>query len=427
MDRCPGGSQVAMPCTMSSAESGRSQGRSGRAWAHRARAALLRAVLGAATAAVLLVAAEVALRVVMGPAEVVLVRPFWDPSQPAFEERGDGVHPVFQSLDAVGPFPSRPAAGTLRVVFFGGSSVRAGALSHPMEEFPARTAAILRSAGVRAECINLGRPGLDTATILPIAKASLAYAPDVAVIYAGHNDIGNLTMVSLSERVQQSWPYRLRDAALHSRLYFEVERAVMRGTDPLTRSAFQEVDRGAVTAAEEQFEDNLRQIATALQRGGAEVVLVLPVSNVRGLGPTASGCPAEVPASAARLVRGVRHLDPAGVDESEVLAALERRPECADLLWLRGHHLVEQGRGEEGAVFLRRAIDRDPVPIRATARMVEQARRVGEELDLNLVDLERDRPLGAPPEWFLDELHLSPEGHRAVAREVAEAIRVAVR
>ncbi len=413
----------------SSAAGGRPRRQRARGW----RAGLARAGLGLAVAFVVLGVVEVLVRVMAGPPPPPpMVRQYAASSRSLLAIHAGWVDPAFQARDAIEPFPLARRPGRSRVLFVGGSSVRAGSGIPREQEFPALVEHLLGLRHLEVEALNLGRPGFDSNDVRGLVEEAMVLRPDLVVCYSGHNDIGNLTFRERYGTVRSALAGRLRAGLYQIRTYSLLERLLVSpgntgGAIHLADlAALPAVEPGRIVLAESVFRQNLDVIARRVLASGAGLVLVTVVADEVGSPPTAPSCPHLLPPRVGALAFGRWQIDAhaPGVTLEAVTAALERDPDCADLLYLQGQ-LLDPADPARAEVFAR-ARARDPVPIRATAGILAATREVARARGAVLVDLDetaRRRGGGSPPpEWFLDSVHLSALGHAQVARVLADAV-----
>ncbi len=408
-----------------------------RTLARRLAGALGRTGLGFFLAVALLALVEGVLRLVLGPSPPpLMVRTVWDFSMPLFEVRNDFVFPLFQRSDAIPPFPLRSRPGRPRVLCVGGSTVRAGSRLPAVQEFPAVLEGLLHERGVQAEVINLGRPVFDSGGVREVVEQAMMLEPDAVISFQGHNDIGNLTFLSLYGDLGSATAARVRAALYRFHLFHLLERlaaSTNRQVAPFPhdeRHPNRAVERARIVMAEVLYRQNLDQTVRIAHAGGAEAVLVTIVGDDVAT-PSMPSCPDLVPEDAGVLEPNGWHLgmEVPALTLDNVEAGLRVRPDCADLLYLQGQLLFP--RDPRAAEAFRRARDLDPFPIRATTDIVQATREVAEERGAVLVDFDaiaRREGQGVPPrEWFVDPVHLSREGHLQLARALAGPVETVLR
>ncbi|MFH1462760.1 MAG: SGNH/GDSL hydrolase family protein [Pseudomonadota bacterium] len=356
----------------------------------RTRPRLRRLLLGLGVALALLVAAEGVLRLVLGaPTPPPALQVGHGGVGAAFEPRGALVAAAFQPPGLQVVF--EPERNARRFAVLGGSSVQEG--RHGVGRGREFTALLEATLGV--EGLNLGSPGLDSGDLVVITRELLAWPPAALVVYAGHNDLGNVLMGRHHPGVGGALVARVRHALGWLQLYDLLRAAFTRGgpgrASPLALSA---ADRAAIGAA---YAENLDTIAGLAEARGVPLVLVVPVSNLCTT-PEPQACEGEG---------------------------------CPEVLYREGAAL----RGTDpvaAAALLRRARDADGLALRADSAMQDSVRAVAAaHPGVVLVDTERGLPrepgLDVPAaDLFSDVLHFSVEGHRAMAELIAPALAEAL-
>lgn len=400
------------------------RGGGGSAMKARMKSTLKKATMGLLVAALTLGLVEVTLRLVFGaPAPSRLVRQLWNASAPAFTESGGVVQASFQDGDMIPPFSAAPAPGVVRVMVFGESSVRAGSQIPLAQEFPALLQAGLTEKGLNAEVLNLGRPGMDSYGLKILVEQALVYKPDIAVLYTGHNDIGNAYMTSRFGDVKSAVVGRLQTAVDQLQLYALLRKAVssakpqqfvpdamlMHRADPLPP-----VQR---RMAEQDFEHNLSWIVRELKAHGVRVVLSTVGSMLTRWNAGHAACEEALPQNAWTNdgMRAMLNQDAISLEQAN--AALQTAPDCPEAYFVRGLREAEQGQTDAARQDLIRARDLDRVPLRATSGIIEGIKRVAAEEDVPLADFESAVYGDLNHAWlFADVVHLSAEGHVLVAQ-----------
>lgn len=378
---------------------------------------LRRLLLGLTVAAGTLCVTELALRATRGPLPAPPhVRSRWDPGEEPFSVSGGLVSPTFQGRDAIRSFRGEPADGQVRIAVFGESSVRAGSQLPPAQEFPALLQQRLFTEGRSVEVLNLGRSGADSHSIRRIAGAAAAYDLDAAVLYLGHNDVGNAFFAGRYATVTTAGAAHLR-AFLHRWHTYSLLRDAI--VPPSSAEPDARVDDAALSAPQlaviaADFATNLELTVRALRDSGIAVLLVTPISREGTWSTAGTGCPEAVPAE--RPVTWE-------VDEAE--GAVAAAPDCADARFVRGLALQQAGRLAEGWSDLHAARDRDRRPLRATTGIVAAVREVGERTGVPVLDLAAQQealPADESDPWFKDPVHLSREGHHQFAERIHPAL-----
>jgi len=333
------------------------------------------------------------------------------------------IHPL-----AAGAFnPLRIArekpAGAMRIVCLGGSSVRGVGLP-PEDSFPAQLQEKLAAAGQTIEVVNLGGSGLTSEQLIWAAESAAALNPDLAVIYAGHNDWTGARLYRTFTTDRRL--LRLRALLAHSRLYLFARHWLLRLTDSPDEPALQPTGgpatRSELAATAAAFRRNLTAVAERLRATGAEVLLATAVSN-----------PFFPPAGFPRpeaLREKEEDRDRSGLSEQTIPAILQKlapvdpqslTPETRD--YIKGLQAWADGNRAAAYSLLDRARDRDPIPLRATSDFRDGLPTTG----VTVIDLEKSlqvRFLAGEPvgDLFLDNLHFSRAGASWIAEQLAGAI-----
>lgn len=388
---------------------------------------LLKLGAGLLLALLVLAGAEGVARLVLGapPPPPVAAR-VWS-GEEVLVPQGERLVPAFQGRFQIAPFSPAPAPGTLRVIALGGSSVHIGEIP-VADEFPDRVGAHLATPERPVEALNLGRPAVDSRAMVRIVQglADQGVQAHLALVYLGHNDLGNRTQ-------ERQWRARSAERALlgrqldRLRLGFELRRVLGRGSasGPVPRSELPALTPQERDQALSELGANLSQVVEGLQGLGMAVALIPAISDVQTYGPIGLQCPEELPEGSYEIAAMRVRYHPRRAPLSSIEGALERAPDCAALLYLRGRHRLEQG-DPRAHLDLLASRDLDPVAMRATSAVQQTIREAAAATGATLVDLPAwvQRHHGsAPPTWFVDEAHMNPEGHEAVARIIAEQVR----
>ncbi len=407
--------------------------RRGQAW--RAKGAVMRSVLkrlimGLVVAALFLGVLEAALHLVLPAPPPRLVRQLWNASAPAFTEQGGQVLATFQDQDIIPPFSAEPAPGRVRVMVFGESSVRAGSQIALTEEFPALLEQALLNAARDVEVLNLGRPGMDSHGMRILVEQAVAYKPDVAVIYTGHNDIGNAYMTKRYGDVQGATMAKLRLAVDQLRLYGLLRKVVERTApaqfvpNSMTQHSTEALPPEQRELAEVEFRRNLEWIVRRLKQAGARVVLSTVGSDLMQWNAGLAACSEALPEGTwvndgMRLV-----LRPEVPSDAQLEAAMKVAPDCPELYFMRGRRRDAAGDGRGALEDLVRARDLDRVPLRATAGIIEGIKAVAASEQVPLVDYEARIHSDLGHHYlFADVVHLSAAGHQLVAQTVLPVLK----
>ena len=376
---------------------------------------------GLFVAALFLCLLEVGFRVVLGAPTPELAATLPDGTGELIRRTPDGIEATYQ-YDRRQPAvrPKRAGDGP-RVVWLGGSSVHGGSRDiSPSEEAPGRAGELL---GV--ESLNFAGIGMDTVSIGAILDDVLSLKPDVIVLYTGHNELGNAVFTGRYGDAGTARIATLRASLGSSRLYQALEMGI-RGRETLTLPS--EANEGKFTVSDRtrreirwRFAERLSHIVSKAEAAGVRVVLATLMSN-----PVAPSMEFACPDAMRRA--GFSSFRPEALPvrdlkESDIAAAEAMSPGCRDLDWLR----ARRGADREALDTLR---DDDPLPVRAGRALNETVRSVASETGAVLVDVDRmARAAGGglePSAWFLDPMHLTVDGHDALARMVGASVAALV-
>ncbi len=372
---------------------------------------------GLLIAAVFLMAVEGVLRLSLGSPTPELAATLPDGSGELIRRTEAGIEPLYQDKRKQPAVAATRSGVERRVVWLGGSSIHGGSRGISREEeAPGRAGELL---GV--ESLNFGGIGMDTVAIGAILDDILSIEPDVLVLYTGHNELGNAVFTGRygDERTARIATLRARFGA--SRLYQSLEMLI-RGRETLTLPSAaneQQYTVGESTRSEIhwRYEERLRHIVSRASHSGVPVVLATLMSN-----PVAPSMEFECPEAMGRAgFRGVRPeaLPVADLLSADIAAAESMAPGCRDLEWIRARRAGD-------AALLDALRDSDPLPVRAGRTLNGIIRRVAQETGATLVDVEGfARVAGGglePSAWFLDPMHLTVEGHDALARMIAQGL-----
>lgn len=299
------------------------------------------------------------------------------------------------------------------------------------------------------EVVNAGVPAIGSWHVRRIVEDEVVrYAPDVVVIYTGHNDwilpapdavspfataLARLRLYQLAAVTSAAWrrwqfgPVDARrlqardDPWGHAR-----DRA--RGTATL--------GTGERARIAERFAANVRAMIAAARGAGARVLVATLGQNLRDFPPGASrrhrGLPAEARARWEEAVAAAERLVAAGDDRGALHAFdVARRidAEPARLHYARARALDRLARYDDARQAYRVASDRDNVPLGAPSAQNAALAALAAETAVELVDvdaaLHRASPHGLVGDaLFCDHLHPSVAGHVVIARALAAALGV---
>lgn len=297
------------------------------------------------------------------------------------------------------------------------------------------------------EVINAGGISYASYRVAMVMREVAQCQPDLFVIYSGHNEfleertygeiagmpetlrrlgaaLGRVRLYSLAARIAGREPGG--GAVLGS----EVEAMLDKTVGP---ESYQRDDRLRERIIE-HYRFNLERMVGIAKGAGADVILVVPASNLKDCRPfksqNADGLAPEELAAFNRLTASAAELmDRGSLGESLAAAdsALAVDGRHADALYLRGGILWLLGRyGEAKAVFTQ-ARDEDVCPLRALSPMGDTVRDSARELGVMAVDFDRLAAEMSPhstagAEIFLDHVHPTIVTNRRLAFAIMQAM-----
>ncbi|HEX5044951.1 MAG TPA: tetratricopeptide repeat protein [Candidatus Polarisedimenticolaceae bacterium] len=341
----------------------------------------------------------------------------------------------------------------LRVFTIGGSSAY-GFPWGAKVAFPSLLGKALAQSlpGRAVESVNAAAMSYGSTRLRAVAGEIEDYAPDILVIFEGHNEF---VEASLQRRLQEVPAAPARGVLDHWRLYAAMTRLWER-TRPKPQASAQTPETGkslgellgidvvrqtaryvgeqAKSEAAARLRGNYAAILEDARRRGTAVLLCTVPWNESGWAPNQSVFAESTPLPARRLteeaIAGARERLDRG-DAEGALALLEpaRRaaPGYAETAFRLGQAYEALGRWEEARAAYREARDGDAMPTRVTSAINDAIRSLGSEPGVTLVDVERLFEQEAPHglvgfDLVEDYVHPNPRGHRLIARALWEAI-----
>ena len=327
---------------------------------------------------------------------------------------------------------------TVRIVIAGGSAAKG---------FPQSSAfsasAFLKMMlgdclpGRHIEIINLGTTAVASYPALDMARQALRYEPDLVIVISGNNEFyGTYGVLSSPwaavhpaalrvERwiralgiLQVTEPFLVRAEEYHEKALIEIMLSAAGGIS---------AERRAAAAGTLRY--NLERFIRACRAAGVPlIVCTLPV-NEKDLAPIGGDPPGALPeAQQAALARGTNLLEHApdqavGVLTSVVAAA----PASALARYYLGRAALACGRTNMARDAFGAAIERDPMPWRATPAIQSAIRDTARSCDVPVCDLLagfRAHSPGGCVGWELmdDHVHPSLDGQVLIARLLATSM-----
>lgn len=300
--------------------------------------------------------------------------------------------------------------GRPRVVFLGGSSM--------VVPWDAAVPDLVGRLLPGVEVVSLAAPGLAVAQLAVLASRMAPLAPDLVVVYAGHNDYSQDVFRG---RVQATRLALLPVYGLLARSWIHGALARSpRGTARHARQGIGTTDRTALDLAP-AIRDRLREdLETLVAAAPAPVLLSTLLRNPDGP-PT--GVLADGDSACVRQLAEIIALPPGprGVARARSLC-----PDTSILAWVEARAHRHEGDLPAARAAFARSLRLDPLPLRAPLEADDVIRDVARRRGDRLLDLEA--AVGPFPEgdWFVDAIHLSEPGAAAVAAIFAPQIQGAL-
>lgn len=420
-----------------------------------------KAAMGVGVAALLLLAAEAALRFAGVRPPAVRADPLVGfAASPSLFERVTGPDGTdrYRTRDTKlawfnrQSFPARKAPGTMRVFCLGGSTT----YGRPYEDDGSfcgwlRTALRRAYPDERWEVINAGGISYASYRVARLMEELVQYEPDLFVVYTGHNEFLEARTYG-TVRDRTAWEAGVRGAAQHSALYATMQRALRPEPTPaaqlpgevatrLDRSIGPEDytrDDEAAADVVAHFRLSLERMVAWAEATGAAIVFVEPVANHSAMSPFRSvSTPglddAARTAWADALAEGRAALEHGDADAA--VASLQRatpqNPRHAHTWYALGRALQATDATPTAGAAFARAVDEDVCPLRMTSRLREVLRAVAREHEVLLVDAPaalrvHSAAAGHGPlpgaAWFHDHVHPTLEGYGVIARALTERL-----
>lgn len=396
----------------------------------------------------LLGVAELALRLIWSP--LPRVEMAWTEIDPFREEGGMMVlkEPFEGSLRPVA-FARQKPPETFRIFCFGGSTT----FGYPLPAdaaWPASLDQRLRTLypGRKVEVINLGGTSYASARILGLMRGVTKYQPDLFIATFGHNEfVEDSFRVAVETRPGRAgWLRSLHLSRAMERLL--PERRSPRRAVPVEPGGggaagffFAPVLEGTVYKAPperrqsvlDQLRGHLRAMVDLTGESGVGLVFATVPSSLINWPPEPDdGAPADPQARQRweELVARGEAMEKDG--KADAALALYREAARvwdgnASLAFRLGRMLAAEGRQEEALIWLERARDLDPAPVRATSVNSQAIREAAMAAKVPLADCARIFLRLAPTaeaeaDLILDHVHPSVRGQAVMAREIWRAM-----
>jgi tetratricopeptide (TPR) repeat protein len=299
--------------------------------------------------------------------------------------------------------------------------------------------------GVRFEVVNAGVVAINSHVLVPVARDLAGRQFDVAVIYAGNNEVVGpygpgtvltgrqlgLGLIRASIALGGTRVGQLLTRA--GRLLHKDTPAEWQGMELFLDHQVR-ADDPAMEQVYRSFGANLGEMIQAFKSAGARVVVSTVGTRLRDFAPFASAHRPGLDAAAlGRWKAAVARGDAAADRPAEALAAYREAGAIdglvAELQYRIGRSALQAGDEALAQERLAPARDLDTLRFRADGRIVEVTAEVarGAGTGVELVDgagaLAAASPHGLPgPEMFWEHAHLTPEGNEVLARALFPAI-----
>jgi tetratricopeptide (TPR) repeat protein len=346
--------------------------------------------------------------------------------------------------------PADKAPETVRIIVLGESA----AMGDPDPKFglPRMLEVLLsdRFPGRQIEVVNVSMVAINSHAVLPIARECAGLRGDLWVVFMGNNEmIGPFGSLSVFGAQTPPWPLIRAGLALKRTRLGQGLAAIMYAL----RSGRQETSEwGGMTMMAHQkiaaddprtlrvyrhFQRNLAGILDAGQRAGIPILLCSVATNLKDCPPFASlhredMSDGDMARWRVRYEQGVAFEEAGDLAAARVAyqSAAEIDDHYADLLFRWARSSLEPGQTEPAAQRFRQARDRDALQFRTDSQLNQLIQRAAAERadrKVRFFDAEAwfaaHSPHGVPgSEFFLEHVHLSPEGNYLLAQAMAEQI-----
>jgi tetratricopeptide (TPR) repeat protein len=397
--------------------------------------------------ALLLVVAEIGLRICGVGTSAAATRPCTDRGSPAFCDNQSFAAPFFPPGMYREPrpyvIPARKAPGTYRI-FVMGESVAWGD-PDPTYGFARYLEVMLRQRlpGTKFEVINTSITAINSYTLLPMIKDLAQYQPDLFIIYTGSTEVvgpfGPGTVLT---------PWDSSLLAIRGKILFNSTRLGQliakvsagnqknqwRGMEMFLDRQVR-ADSPQLAPVYENFATNLHDIAAVARRAGAQILISTVATNLKDCAPFASlhrdGIRQDDLNSWDQLVQRGAVLESTGSYAEalkQYLAAAAIDPQYAELQFRIARCLWTLGDFAGAKERFVRAQDLDTLRFRADSRINEIIRNLAAtDARVGMVDaaaiLAEASPQGIPgSELFYEHVHMNPRGNYALARALFHKI-----
>ena len=358
-------------------------------------------------------------------------------------------------LEVLNPqlFPVEKSDDVFRIVCLGGSTTY-GRPFYDLTSFPGWLREFLTAAQPdrKWEVINAGAISYASYRVLGVMEELADYDPDLFIVYTGQNEF-------LERRTYDDWSLSRAAAGPISLIYRTRTATLVRGVldatglrssgssrDPALGEETKAIPVGSVGPEayhrdEKLSEDVVRHFRSTLdsmksvaQESNADLIFVVPASNLRDFAPFRSEQRQGLKNSQRQELRD--HLAAArsslSVGEaSEALERLEAAEEIddryAEVLFLKGKALMALEQYDAARAAFLRARDEDVCPLRAIQPIVDSVRELAAEDSVSVVDFEQiaeTHSIHQIPgdQMFHDHVHPTIEGNQLLALAIVDRL-----
>jgi tetratricopeptide (TPR) repeat protein len=353
-------------------------------------------------------------------------------------------------------FQREKPPGVFRIVCVGGSSTY-GRPFFDDTSFPGWLRSMLPAVQTTRtwEVINAGALSYASYRDVGLMEELASYQPDLFVVYSGHNEfLERRTYAGLADRSPMitsalSLVSRTRTASLVREVFDRagVRRVQSAHRAPVLGENTQAIAVNAVGTEAyhrdplfsrevvEHFSATLESMIQTAQRAGAEILFVVPASNLADFVPFKSehrhGLTDQELSSWHRHFAGAQAHWAKG-HMSEALREIELAERIDDQFaagwYWKGQILRAMGNASAAKAAFQKARDEDVCPLRAITPIAEAVREVGHRRGRVVVDFEetvaRHSDQGIPGRaMFHDHVHLSTEANRLMAMAIISRLQ----
>lgn len=304
------------------------------------------------------------------------------------------------------------------------------------------------------ELINAGGISYASYRVAILIDELVTYQPDLVIVYSGHNEFledrtyGSIADTPAAIRRAKAFVLKTRIATLIRRAIVSLAPSLMpvlKSGSGLGEEVETMLDRSVgpedftrddllQEAVAKHFRYNLERIAKSVRDHGAEIVLVLPASNLRDASPFKSEhrtglSDGDLRAWDELVSAADRAVDADQIEDALVLldraAGIDDR--FADLHFSRGQVLAELERYAEARLAFVRARDEDVCALRAPSFLQRAVIEVGKDEEISVVDFaalaaELSESGIAGADLFLDHVHPTVRGNRELALAILKQL-----